>query len=276
MYIDCTDNNQPRPSVNGGGIIRSDNPKIKMKANKILPESTFYGLAFLLALGLRLYQLGAAPLSEAEAGWALQALGLAHGQAVTVGSQPAYILITSQLFSILGDTNFLARFIPALAGSLLIWLPFYFRPWLGDSINLKRAGMVMAFGLAIDPGLVSLSRQAGSLMPAMAFTLLALAGLCSRRMIWAGIFAGLALLSGPPFLQGLLILGIGWGLYRLLVKETVAAKPEAGDAEQPVATAPRAFAPCPSDQDGCNCPYPDLAVCWLAFFTRTTGFGRLG
>ena len=51
-----------------------------MKVNKTLPESTFYGLAFLLAIGLRLYQLGAAPLSEAEAGWALQALGLAHGQ----------------------------------------------------------------------------------------------------------------------------------------------------------------------------------------------------
>ncbi len=209
-----------------------------MKVNKILPESTFYGLAFLVALGLRLYQLGAAPLSEAEAGWALQALGLAHGQSVTLGSQPAYILITSQLFSILGDTNFLARFIPALAGSLLIWLPFYFRTWLGNSSILKRAGMVMAFGLAIDPGLVSLSRQAGSLMPAMAFVLLALAGLYNRRMIWAGIFAGLALLSGPAFLQGLLILGIGWGLYRLLVRKSVAAQREAGDTEHPVATAP--------------------------------------
>ena len=96
-----------------------------------LNSDNLYGLAFVLALGLRLYQLGADPLSEAEAGWALQALGLAHGQAVTLGSQPAYILITSQLFSILGDTNFLARFIPAMAGSLLIWLPFYFRRRLG-------------------------------------------------------------------------------------------------------------------------------------------------
>ena len=247
-----------------------------MKANKIIPESTFYGLAFLLALGLRLYQLGAAPLSEAEAGWALQALGLAHGQAVTLGSQPAYILITSQLFSILGDTNFLARFIPALAGSLLIWLPFYFRTWLGNSSLLKRAGVVMAFGLAIDPGLVSLSRQAGSLMPAMAFTLLALAAFYNRRMIWAGIFTGLALLSGPAFLQGLLVLGIGWVLYRVLVRKTVVAQPEAGETEPPLATTFRAFAPCPIDQDGCNCPPPDLAVCRLAFITRSARFRRLG
>ena len=147
-----------------------------------------------------------------------------------MGSQPAYLLITSQLFSILGDTNFLARFIPALAGSLIVWLPFYLRPWLGDSSLLKRAGVVMAFGLAIDPGLVSLSRQAGSLMPAMAFTLLALASFYNRRMIWAGIFAGLALLSGPAFLQGMLILGVGWGVYRLLVRKPADSPPEQADS----------------------------------------------
>ena len=104
-----------------------------MKANKITTWVPLYWLAFLLALGVRLYRLGAAPLSEAEAGWALQALGLSHGGAVTLGPQPAYILITSQLFSIFGDTNFLARFISALAGSLIIWLPCFFRNWIGES-----------------------------------------------------------------------------------------------------------------------------------------------
>jgi hypothetical protein len=187
-----------------------------MKDNKPTSEVALYSLAFLLALVLRFYQLGAGALSEVESGWALQALGLARGISATVGPQPLYVLFTSVLFSIVKDTNFLARFLPALVGSLLIWLPFCFRRLLGDSDWLRRAGMVMAFGLALDPGLVSLSRQAGSMMPALVFTLFALAGLYNRRMVWAGVCAALALLSGVAFLQGLLILGLSWGLFALL------------------------------------------------------------
>ena len=36
-------------------------------------------LAFGLALFLRIFRLGATPLNDLEAGWALQALQLAHG-----------------------------------------------------------------------------------------------------------------------------------------------------------------------------------------------------
>lgn len=211
-----------------------------MNVNKTVTRVQLYWLAFLLALGLRLYQLGAAALSDAEAGWALQALGLAHGGAVTLGPQPAYVLITSQLFSIFGDTNFLARFISALAGSLIIWLPCFFRSWIGESSRMQWAGVVMAFGLAIDPGLVSLSRQAGSLMPSMAFTLLALACLYNRRMIWVGIFAGLALLSGLAFLQGMLIMGVTWGLYHLAGKKWAMSQPEQGAVDQPPVSIPAA------------------------------------
>jgi hypothetical protein len=178
-----------------------------MRAPKITPEHLLYLLAFLLALFLRTYQLGAGALSDAEAGWALQALGVARGETVSLGAQPAYIILTSQLFSILSASNFLARLYPAIAGSLLVWLPFFFHRWTGASLWLHRASLVMAFGLAIDPGLVALSRQAGSPVPALAFFLLALACLYERRMVLMGIFAGLAVLSGHAFLQGMLILG---------------------------------------------------------------------
>jgi hypothetical protein len=187
-----------------------------MKANKHASELSFYWLAFLLALGLRLFQLGAAALTDVEAGWALQALGLARGQAVILGAQPAYLLLTSLLFSVFKDTNFLARLFPALAGSLIIWVPFYFQRWMGEAKWMRRAGVLLAFGLAIDPGLVSLSRQVGSPVPALVFSLLFLASLYNRRMVWAGFFGGLALLSGVAFLQGALILGMSWGLYRLI------------------------------------------------------------
>jgi hypothetical protein len=179
-------------------------------------EIILYCLAFLLALAIRLYQLGVGPLSDVEAQWALQALSIAHGEPVILGPQPAHLLLTSQLFFIFKNTNFMARLFPALAGSLLVWLPYFFRHRMRDSRWMHWAGVVMAFGLAIDPGLVSLSRQAGSLMPALAFTLLALASLYRRHMVWVGILGGLALLSGPAFLQGLLILGITWGLLRLM------------------------------------------------------------
>jgi predicted membrane-bound mannosyltransferase len=77
-------------------------------------EIMLYCLAFLLALAIRLYQLGASPLSDIEAQWALQALSLAHGEPVILGPQPAYLLLTSQLFSIFGNTNFMAILCPSL------------------------------------------------------------------------------------------------------------------------------------------------------------------
>jgi hypothetical protein len=207
-----------------------------MNANKHAPELSFYWLAFLLALGLRLFQLGAAALTDIEAGWALQALSLARGQAVILGAQPAYLLLTSLLFSVFKDTNFLARLFPALAGSLLIWVPFYFQRWMGEAQWLRRAGVVMAFGLAIDPGLVSLSRQVGSPLPALVFTLLFLAGLYHRRMVWAGFFAGMALLSGVAFLHGVLILGLSWGLYWLISRKFASPDNWESEASPPTET----------------------------------------
>jgi hypothetical protein len=202
-----------------------------MKASKFPYEHYFYWLAFLVALLLRLYQLGAAPLSDAEASWALQALGQARGGAVVIGPQPVYVLLTSGLFSLIENTNFIARLLPALAGSVLIWLPFNFRRWMGDSIWLHRAGLVLAFGLAIDPGLVSISRQAGSLMPALAFAMFTLAAFYNRRMSWAGIFACLALLSGPSFLQGLIVLALSWAIFRLLSQKPASTRPEVDGSE---------------------------------------------
>ncbi len=211
-----------------------------MKKNHSL-ELALYGLAFALALIFRFYQLGAAPLSEAESTFALQAFNLAHSGSVVLGPQPGYILLTSLLFTIIRDSNFLARFVPAFAGSLVVWLPYFFRRWMGESEWLHRAGIVMAFGLALDPGLVSVSRQVGSPMPAVAFTLLALASLYNRRAIWLGILAALAILSGPAILQGLLVLAVSWGLYRLLARdreeppiEETEAKTEPGAQPAPI------------------------------------------
>jgi hypothetical protein len=178
-----------------------DSPRFKR-------EGWLYTLAFLLALGLRLSQLGAFPLTDAEAGPALQALRLSQGLKPALAPHPFYILSTSVLFFIYGGgTNFLARFLPALAGSALVFLPLLFRERLKP-----RPGVILAFCLALDPGLVSLSRTAASDIFAVAFLLFAWGFWVKDYSRLAGAFAALALLGGASIWAGLLAFGITWAI----------------------------------------------------------------
>jgi hypothetical protein len=197
-----------------------------MRFRPVKYESVLYVIAFILAVALRFIQLGALPLSDAEAEWALQALNVAQGTRPLLGPQPIYILPTSALFFLFGTSNFLARFIPALTGSALILVPYLFR------LRLRSLpGLLLAFFLALDPGLVSLSRQAGSLIPALTFTLLGWAFWWAKRPRAAGIFGGLALLSGPAVWAGMLGLGFAWVLRRTMEKP-----PGRTQSEEPVNT----------------------------------------
>src|ERR671923_110615 len=90
-------------------------------------EGWLYWLAFLIALGFRIIDLGASSLTDSEAMLALQALHIAQGKAPLLGPQPGYILLTSVLFTVINTTNFMARLIPALVGSALAFVPYFFR-----------------------------------------------------------------------------------------------------------------------------------------------------
>ena len=85
-----------------------------MRFRSVKPESVLFVSAFILAAALRFIQLGALPLSDSEAEWALQALKVSQGMRPTLGPQPIYILPTSALFFLFGASNFLARFVPAV------------------------------------------------------------------------------------------------------------------------------------------------------------------
>src|SRR5512147_1735112 len=174
-----------------------------MNSSSIKNEGWLYGLAFLIALGFRFIQLSASPLTDSEATLALQALHIALGKAPLLSPQPGYILLTSILFAVIESTNFMARFVPALVGSALVFAPYFFR----EKIKPQPA-LILAFLFAIDPGLVALSRQASGTILAVTFLLFAWGMWLNRRAIPAGIFAGLALLSGPSLWMGLLILGL--------------------------------------------------------------------
>lgn len=186
------------------------------KSTRITLDQLLFAAAFLLALAVRLLRLAQAPLSDPEAELALQALGLARGSLEgALTGQPGYILPTTALFAIFGAGSGLARLAPALAGAGLALLPALFRRELGD-----RAAVILAFGLALDPGLTALSRQAGGFTWAALCGLLSFAGLRRNKAWLAGISLGLALLAGAHFWQGLLGAGIGYGLSSLLSLRT--------------------------------------------------------
>jgi hypothetical protein len=175
-------------------------------------EGWLYALAFLAAIILRFVQLGAMPLTDVEATPALQALHISQGLRPALSPHPFYILSTTVLFFLYGGgTDFLARFIPALVGSLLVFVPLLF----ADRIK-PRAALVLAFFLALDPGLVALSRQIASPILAVTFLLLALGFYNQSRNNFAAVFAALALLSGPSIWSGLFGLVIGWGILSFL------------------------------------------------------------
>ena len=87
----------------------------------------------------------------------------------------------------------------------MVFAPMLFRDQLRP-----RPALILAFLFAIDPGLVALSRLAGGVVLAVAFTLFAWGMWNHRRFVLAGIFAGLALLSGTSIWMGLLGLGMAW------------------------------------------------------------------
>ncbi len=174
-----------------------------MNSSQIKYEGWLYGLAFLIALAFRFIALGAFPLTDSEAMLALQALGIARGDSPILAPQPAYILFTAVLFAIMEGTNFLARLLPALAGSAFVFAPWFFRQRIHP-----RPALILAFLFAFDPGLVAMSRQASGTMLAVSFLLFAWAMWNHKRVIAFGILSGLALLSGASLWGGLLALGL--------------------------------------------------------------------
>lgn len=184
--------------------------KSTLKNSSLTVEHFLFLLAFLVALSLRLANLRALPLNDHEAEWALQAYEIATGKPVLPGPQPLYLTLTAVVFGFFGSSEALARLWPVLLGSGLVALPYLLRHRLG-----RVTAVLMAFGLALDPGLVAAARLAGGPMSALTTGLLALAVWLTGRYILAGVFAALALLSGPAVLAGLVGLLIAWALGRV-------------------------------------------------------------
>ena len=121
-------------------------------------ELIAYGVLTLVALALRLYDLGDRPFHHDESqdayfSWTFLENGgyeynpLLHG--------PLRFYMTAAVFQVLGDSDFTARLAPVLMGTLMVPLPYLLRGQLG------RAGaFASAVALAIGPSYLYFSRFA--------------------------------------------------------------------------------------------------------------------
>lgn len=171
-------------------------------------EISLYALALSLALFLRFYHLGIHPMSDAEATWALQALRfLSPDSGWVMGNQATYVSLTGFTMALFGSNELWARIWPALSGATLAFLPWFYRQQLG-----RPAAIFLAFALALDPGLVTISRQAGSPILAFALLLWGVTLLKQNSPLLAGLALSAALLSGPAVYLGLVSLGLAAGI----------------------------------------------------------------
>ncbi|MCI0519221.1 MAG: hypothetical protein L0Z70_03080 [Chloroflexi bacterium] len=170
-------------------------------------EIALYLAVFALALAARLLNLGLTPLLDGEAALAWQAMNLLKDAPSPLLPHPAYLSLSGLSFAFFGATDFMARLWPALMGSLLALIPVAFRGYLG-----RFPALLLALGLALDPGLAAVSRLVGGPALALSFTLLALGLANAGKSAAAGVAAGLALLSGPGVIPGWLGLGLAWAL----------------------------------------------------------------
>jgi len=191
-------------------MIMEKNDEIKSRRLFVL----LYLLALTLAIFLKFIRLGALPLGDSEAVNALQALKIVRGQPVTIGSQPGYIALTSILFFIFNAGEFWARFWPALFGVGLVFVPLLYRKWIGE-----KGALILAFLLAIEPGLTATSRSATGTMIGLVSLFAALGFYLNHKSIAAGIFCGLAILGGTAIWPGLIATGLTVLIYTLSAKK---------------------------------------------------------
>lgn len=186
-------------------------------------EQALYGLLLLAALFLRFFGLGsAAPLNPLEAGqaWVAWAGAFGHeGMLPALAHSP--LLYTAQRFLFWltdGGGDGWARAVPALAGGLLVLLPWLLRDTLG-----KSAALILALLLALDPWLLTFSRTGDSAILSVALGLLLMAGVVRGEVPSANGRRGLAVVAGLFLLSG----PLAWLLLPVLVAAFLIFRPTA-------------------------------------------------
>jgi hypothetical protein len=157
-------------------------------------EVIAYLALLVLALVLRLADLGSMPLMPAEAPQALAAwrvsTPMASGQSIVPPSALLFAL-QSMSFALLGGTEAAARVATVLAGVALVVSPALFRGLLG-----RGRALILSVVLLCSPVLLTVSRFSSPTVWSMLFAVLALWGVWEWSQTRKSLYAVLALVMG--------------------------------------------------------------------------------
>ena len=167
--------------------------KVK-KSEKEQHLFVWFLLAFLVGLGLRLWHLESMRFTLAEAQIAQSAWQMAIGKATELPGNMSYAGLSALLFTLFEPSFLFARLMPALFGSSLILVPWFWRDRIG-----KTAALLLAIGLATDPILLSFSRQIVTPIFVVAGLAWAATALKYKRTVLAGALLAVAFLGGYSF-----------------------------------------------------------------------------
>ncbi len=122
-------------------------------------EVIIYALILVLALILRLYQVGARPLQTSESPLAMSSWHMIVGESPLDWEEPLVTGSTSGVFFLFGDNDLTARLLPVILGTALVSLPWFLRGMLG-----KGGAIVTALVLALSPSFIYFSRSLSASM----------------------------------------------------------------------------------------------------------------
>ncbi|MBI4791021.1 MAG: TIGR03663 family protein [Chloroflexi bacterium] len=199
-------------------------------------EIALYAALALIALGVRLFVLGDAPLDGDEAAQALGSWRFINGVPDGFTGSPLLFTGNAVLFLLFGANDGLPRVLPALFGSALVLLPALFRRELG------RAGALIASALlAFSPSLVFFSRDTNGAIIAVTCALAALAFVwrylgdrAARDLYAASVLAALAFLAGREVWTVALVVGVFVAIRFSRVRQLVATPGAAEMSDGPI------------------------------------------
>jgi len=221
-------------------VMTSDRLVAQSLQAQVTVEGALYVAIGAAAMALRLYNLGGAPLSNAEAHEALSAWRYAMNTGTPLAPISAsWFVLTSLVFTFFGASDFWARFVPALAGTALVFAPCAFRRELG-----RGAALIASALLAISPVLVMSSRTAdGTTLSALSLWLIVIGWRWMRPtaaeendrrgLFLAGTGLGLGLASGPRFLSAAATLSLALALMMIVRRSFLGKLREGGSRIAP-------------------------------------------
>jgi len=142
-------------STRAAAVVHADAPKAEARELTVSVEALLWAGLVLMAGALRLVQLATQPLTVDEGQRAFDATRVANGDVPQTWRGDLAEAATSYLFRVFGETDLLARLLPAVAGVALVGLLWFARPYAG-----RVGALVSAALLAFSPLLVLYSRSA--------------------------------------------------------------------------------------------------------------------